>query len=132
MSKAENEQSKPKVVVIYSGGMDSYTVLRQASMQGYAVYPVAFDYGQRHNKELILAKNVCDKYAYPFKSVDVSNINQLIKGSALTDDIDLGLDYSETWTCYKGLEKACGRCGSCQERLEAFAANGIKDPIDYF
>jgi len=41
------------------------------------------------------------------------------------------MDYSETWTCYKGLEKACGVCGSCQERLEGFAQNGIEDPIDY-
>lgn len=41
------------------------------------------------------------------------------------------MDYSETWTCYKGLEKACGSCGSCQERLEGFEQNGIEDPIEY-
>lgn len=41
------------------------------------------------------------------------------------------MDYAETWTCYKGLVKACGLCGSCQERLEGFANNGIEDPIAY-
>lgn len=41
------------------------------------------------------------------------------------------MDYSETWTCYKGLQRACGLCGSCQERLEGFANNGIADPIEY-
>jgi 7-cyano-7-deazaguanine synthase len=41
------------------------------------------------------------------------------------------MDYAETWTCYKGLEKACGVCGSCQERLEGFANNDIDDPIKY-
>ena len=36
-----------------------------------------------------------------------------------------------TWSCYMGKEKACGRCGTCRERLEAFKANGAKDPIKY-
>lgn len=43
----------------------------------------------------------------------------------------LKVDFSLTQTCYKGREKACGKCGSCQERLEAFSRNGIKDPIQY-
>jgi 7-cyano-7-deazaguanine synthase len=225
MSLAQTSSEKAKVVVIYSGGMDSYTVLRQASAEGFDVYPVAFNYGQRHSKELIYAQKVCAKYGYPFQLVDVSGINKLIKGSALTDDIDVpeghyeeasmqqtvvpnrnmimlsmavgyavsigaeavyfgahsgdhaiypdcrtefveamnavcqianyeaidvrapfigsskidilrtglaqGFDYSETWTCYKGLEKACGKCGSCQERLEAFALNNAEDPLSY-
>jgi 7-cyano-7-deazaguanine synthase len=38
------------------------------------------------------------------------------------------VDYSKTWTCYKGLDKACGKCGSCQERGEAFKKIGRKDP----
>ena len=43
----------------------------------------------------------------------------------------LGLDYSETWSCYKGGEKHCGKCGTCVERREAFALAGIDDPTDY-
>jgi 7-cyano-7-deazaguanine synthase len=42
-----------------------------------------------------------------------------------------GYDYSETWTCYAGGERACGRCGSCQERLLAFLENSKDDPLDY-
>lgn len=38
------------------------------------------------------------------------------------------VDYGKTWTCYKGEEKACGKCGACQERLEAFAVLKITDP----
>ena len=53
------------------------------------------------------------------------------KTSILRRGQQLGVDYSRTWTCYKGREKACGRCGSCQERLEAFAEVGIKDPLEY-
>lgn len=43
----------------------------------------------------------------------------------------LGVDYGQTWTCYKGGVKACGRCGSCVERLEAFALIGETDPVEY-
>ncbi len=43
----------------------------------------------------------------------------------------LGVDYSRTWSCYKGGEKHCGRCGTCVERKEAFLAAGIPDPTEY-
>lgn len=217
--------SSPKVVIIYSGGMDSYTVLHQAIKQGFDVHAVSFNYGQRHSKELEYAKKVTQKYGIEHKIVDISSINQLIGGSSLTDDIDvpeggyeedsmkqtlvpnrnmillslavgyavsinaeavyfgahsgdhaiypdcrtefveamnsvckianyepievrapylkyskidilreglaMQLDYGDTWTCYNGREKACGKCGACQERLEAFALNNTTDPLAY-
>ena len=43
----------------------------------------------------------------------------------------LGIDYSETWSCYKGGEHHCGRCGTCVERREAFAAAAIDDKTIY-
>lgn len=214
-----------KVVVIYSGGMDSYTVLNKALRQGHEVYALSFNYGQRHVKELEVAKQVCEQLGVNHKIVDISAINQLIGGSSLTDDIEvpeghyeeesmkstivpnrnmillslavgyavslkaskvfygahsgdhaiypdcrpefvkkmddvcrianydeveivcpylanskidiltdglkMGLDYSQTWTCYNGREQACGKCGACQERLEAFALNNAVDPLPY-
>lgn len=214
-----------KVVVIYSGGMDSFTVLNKAIQEGYDVYAVSFNYGQRHSKELEFASRVCKKHNIEHKVVDISTVNQLLSGSSLTDNIDvpeghyeessmkstvvpnrnmmmlsmavayavsieaeavyfgahsgdhaiypdcrtefveamnavckianyqavevrapylasskidiltdglkLGLNYADTWTCYNGREKACGRCGACQERLEAFAENGVQDPLEY-
>ncbi|WP_125784178.1 7-cyano-7-deazaguanine synthase QueC [Pseudoalteromonas rubra] len=214
-----------KVVVIYSGGMDSYTVLNKALKSGYEVYALSFNYGQRHVKELEVARQACDELGVAHKIVDISAINQLIGGSSLTDDIDvpeghyeeesmkstvvpnrnmillslavgyavslkaskvfygahsgdhaiypdcrpefvkkmddvcrianyeeieivcpylnntkieiltdglkMGLDYSKTWTCYNGREKACGKCGACQERLEAFSLNQANDPLPY-
>lgn len=53
------------------------------------------------------------------------------KISILKTGIEMGVDYSKTWTCYNGREKACGKCGSCQERLEAFKENNIEDPLEY-
>ncbi len=43
----------------------------------------------------------------------------------------LGLDYSETWSCYKGGDKHCGKCGTCIERREALAEAGIDDTTEY-
>ena len=43
----------------------------------------------------------------------------------------LGIDYVETWSCYKGGERHCGRCGTCVERREALAEAGIDDPTEY-
>ena len=43
----------------------------------------------------------------------------------------LGVDYSKTYSCYKGGPLHCGLCGTCIERKEAFAAAGIPDPTDY-
>ena len=43
----------------------------------------------------------------------------------------LGMDYSETWSCYKGGEHHCGVCGTCRERKEALAQAGIEDKTIY-
>lgn len=43
----------------------------------------------------------------------------------------LGVDYGKTYSCYRGGEKHCGRCGTCIERREALAAAGIPDPTEY-
>ena len=43
----------------------------------------------------------------------------------------LGINYAETWSCYKGGEKHCGKCGTCMERKEAFREAGLIDPTIY-
>jgi 7-cyano-7-deazaguanine synthase len=214
-----------KVVVIFSGGMDSFTVLNLAVKQGLEVFALSFNYGQKHKKELDYAARACQELGVHHKIVDISAINQLIGGSSLTSDIEvaeghyeeesmkstvvpnrnmillsmavgyavsidankvyygahsgdhaiypdcrpefvhkmndvcaianyeaveivtpylevsktailtaglkMGLDYNLSWTCYNGREKACGKCGACQERLEAFTENGVTDPLEY-
>ncbi len=43
----------------------------------------------------------------------------------------LGIDYAETWSCYKGGEQQCGRCATCQERKQALKEAGIVDNTPY-
>ena len=53
------------------------------------------------------------------------------KADILRLGLELEVDYSMTWSCYVGQEKACGRCPTCAERVAAFAELGISDPLPY-
>jgi len=55
----------------------------------------------------------------------------MTKTDILNEGIRLGVPYECTWSCYRNEEKACGTCGSCHFRKEAFAAVGKRDPIEY-
>ena len=55
----------------------------------------------------------------------------ITKGEIARHGKALGINYAETWSCYKGGEKHCGRCGTCVERKEALAYAGIDDPTEY-
>ncbi len=44
---------------------------------------------------------------------------------------ELGIDYTKTYSCYKGGEHHCGKCGTCMERKEAFRLAGVPDPTVY-
>ena len=55
----------------------------------------------------------------------------MTKGDIAARGKELGIDYSETWSCYRGGDKHCGRCGTCVERREALAEAGIPDPTEY-
>ena len=43
----------------------------------------------------------------------------------------IGLDYSETYSCYKGGKNHCGKCGTCRERIEALREAGVNDTTVY-
>lgn len=92
-----NKTSK-KAVIILSGGLDSTTCMGMAKSEGYELYPITFDYGQRHRIELDNARRVAEFYG-------VADRHKIIKldflrdfgGSALTDDsIDVPTTLDET------------------------------------
>lgn len=63
------------------------------------------------------------KVVAPYTKITKSDIARIGK--------KLGIDYTETWSCYKGGEVHCGKCGTCVERKEALAEAGIEDKTRY-
>ncbi|MAJ64916.1 MAG: 7-cyano-7-deazaguanine synthase QueC [Alphaproteobacteria bacterium] len=53
------------------------------------------------------------------------------KGDIAAEGLKLGVDFTRTWSCYKGGDIHCGRCGTCVERREAFHLAGGIDPTVY-
>lgn len=225
-----------KALVLFSGGLDSSVCLGMAVEKYGAdeVMALSINYGQKHDKELLAAKNVvayygveyrelnlkwvfegsdcsllksndaeipqgeyaeqlkgqegapvstfvpyrnglflstaaaiavsrdCDKIyfgghaddsagnAYPDTSVEFfeaiaeairlgsGNETKLIapfidksKAEIVRVGAEIGVPFELTWSCYEGNDKACGKCGTCIDRLKAFAENGLTDPIEY-
>lgn len=61
----------------------------------------------------------------------VAPYTNITKGDIARIGKKLGIDYAETWSCYKGGEKHCGKCGTCVERKEALADADIEDRTEY-
>jgi 7-cyano-7-deazaguanine synthase len=78
--------NKKKGVVLTSGGLDSTTVLAMAADQGFVLYSLSFDYGQRHVFELQAAERVAASMGVKHHLVTRVDLKP-IGGSALTDDI---------------------------------------------
>jgi 7-cyano-7-deazaguanine synthase len=55
----------------------------------------------------------------------------MTKTDILLEGLRLAVPYEHTWSCYRNEERACGSCGSCHFRKEAFASVGRRDPIKY-
>jgi 7-cyano-7-deazaguanine synthase len=77
---------KQKAVILSSGGLDSTTVMAIAHNQGFDIYSLSFDYGQRHRHELSAAKKIAQAMGVARHLVVKIDLSQ-IGGSALTDDI---------------------------------------------
>lgn len=214
-------------LVVCSGGLDSATLAHRVAEAGDLSGLIAFDYGQRHRKELNFAAATAERLGAAFEAVDLASLGRHLTGSALTDEVPvpeghysaetmavtivpnrnaillsiafglaasrgsdrvaaavhagdqavypdcrpefveafqamedralegqgevalhtpfvrwsktdiaaeagrLGVPIDETWSCYRGEEVHCGRCGTCVERREALHTAGVADPTPY-
>jgi len=85
----------PRAVVLVSGGLDSATTLAVARREGFDCYALSFDYGQRHRQELEAARRIAGLAGVRQHMVLQLDL-RAFGGSALTDDIDVPKDRSET------------------------------------
>lgn len=74
-----------KAIILLSGGLDSITVLAQATQNGYQCYALSFDYGQKHSAELNAAKKIAQHYkVVEHRVINLGGLGAM-GGSALTD-----------------------------------------------
>jgi 7-cyano-7-deazaguanine synthase len=78
-----------KAIGVISGGVDSVTLAYLLHSEGYDLHLISFDYGQRHRKELHFAERCAQHLGATFDIIDLTSITRFLKGSALTDEIDV-------------------------------------------
>ena len=61
----------------------------------------------------------------------VTPVIRMTKAEIVRRGSELHVPFEKTWSCYQGLERACGACESCRLRLKGFAEAGLADPIPY-
>jgi len=84
----------------------------------HAIYPDCRpEFTDAMEKVMLLCDFTPIKLDRPFIHIDKGQICKL------------GVPFELTWSCYKGKEVPCGKCGACQERQEAFAFAGVPDPL---
>ena len=76
------------VLVVYSGGLDSFTLLNEAMNKFERVEAITFNYGQKHNKEIDYAARFCDESEIPHEIVNL-NLEKILSGSALVGDTEI-------------------------------------------
>lgn len=91
--------SQPKTVVLFSGGIDSTTMLFHLRREGHDVLAFSVDYGQRHRTELARASRIASELSIPLEAADLRAITRLLAGSSQTDpavEVPLGHYTDET------------------------------------
>lgn len=78
-----------KVLVVFSGGQDSTTCLFWAKREFKEVYAVSYRYGQKHEKEVELARKIAQKANVPFEVMDIPLVGQLGKNSLTDTSIEM-------------------------------------------
>jgi len=84
-----DDTPKDKVLIIYSGGMDSTTLLYDLYNKNNHIEALWFNYGQKHNKEHKYAKNICNKLNIKYSEVNLENLNDFFSNSSLSGNKDI-------------------------------------------
>jgi len=108
----------------YAEAKDCQQVYYGAQLQDqYGYWDCTVKFLERLNATLALNRRKAVQVLAPFAT--------LKKADIITQGLALGVDYSQTWSCYRGAAAACGVCPTCVERLLAFEQAGCRDPVVY-
>lgn len=76
--------------------------------------------------------NLATKRSIEGKTIKIKTpLLYMSKSEIIKKGLDLDVPFEKTWSCYKGEEKACGKCDSCKLRVNGFKKAGYEDPLNY-
>lgn len=108
----------------YAESQGAEAVVIAAHAGDHAIYPDCRDSFMEPMAEAIRQGTYAGiRLIRPF--IDLRKEDIAARGAAL------GIDFNQTWSCYKGGDLHCGACGTCVERKEAFQCAGLPDPTVY-
>lgn len=112
------------IAASYAEAKDAPTVFYGAqALDEYGYWDCTTDFVARLNHTLALNRRTSVAVEAPFA--------RMKKSESLRIGLELGVDYAQTWSCYRGEDVACGTCPTCVERLNAFRDAGLDDPLPY-
>ena len=130
--------------IVHGACVDDYPAYRDCRKDFFRLLEAAIQAGRTKpkkgneyiDKDLYVNRSVNGKDLLPLSKLDIKIDTPLIfetKSETVerilqTNDVKV---YKESYTCYNGVHPSCGKCPACVERLAAFEANKVVDPIDY-
>ncbi len=113
------------IAIGYAVSIGSDKVFYAAHYNDRAIYPDC-------RWEFVQSMNITAKLANDNPRLEiVAPFVHTTKAEIVKIGSELGVPFEDTWSCYNGNEKACGVCGTCRERIEAFQMNTLHDPMEY-
>ncbi len=117
------------IAVGYAEVIDADAVFYGANAIDYSGYP---DCRPEYVEAFEKCANLGTKMGVEGKPIKImAPIIHMTKAEIIKKGMELGVPYELTWSCYRGGEKACGRCDSCLLRLKGFMEAGYEDPLEY-
>jgi len=117
------------IALAYAEVVDADAIFIGVTSTDYSGYP---DCRPEFIESFQKTANLATKRAIEGKKVEINT--PLIfksKSKIIKKGVELGVPFEKTWSCYRGEQKACGKCDSCKLRLKGFEKAGYKDPLDY-
>ena len=117
------------IALAYSEVINAKSIYIGVNSTDYSGYP---DCRPEYIKAFQNLTNIATKKTIEGNNIVIkSPLINLSKAQIIKKGYNLNVPFKETWSCYRGSDKACGKCDSCLLRLKGFKESNIKDPISY-
>ena len=117
------------IALAYAETVGASAIFIGVNALDYSGYP---DCRPEYIKKFQKLADIATKKAIEGKKISINTpLIDMSKSEIIKRGLSLGIDFKNTWSCYSGTNKACGKCDSCLLRLKGFKEANSIDPIDY-